>query len=509
MADAQSGRSSGSLTSLLGTIFERASSSSSSSSAEDPAAGLLSLIQVARARIASLGLVSANDTLEDLPTASLRALALDSVYAEAVLRTRTAVGDFGARQAVLQQSLVAARTYLARLATLGVLLRDRSSSSSSSSEADGDAVPAYVNQLSAVVARCIDGDEATAPFPSEAAARRQAKIAALRLERALSRALDSYRLALRAKRGPAASSSSSSSQQPPETAFDLLVLPPSRRGQQATSAEDEDEGRAEYEGVSKSEDGDEDGDGEEDGDEEEEDDGNFVGGAGEEFGDGVRTPAGLRSYLVMLLRLHAIRALNHIDSTLAELALLKNMPASAARDAAARAGQERDMRAQRQGQGQGSSGDDDWRIEQRFGASSSAPLLDPKGKPLRPFTILPSGSASSSSAAAAGAGQGGVLNERQRLRDEVFRPSHRLPTMSIDDYLAEEQRRGNIIQGGGEASAQAPTSTEQRRARAEGDGGATTRDADEAADEQRRRDMEWDDFTEANPRGQGNTMNRG
>lgn len=55
-------------------------------------------------------------------------------------------------------------------------------------------------------------------------------------------------------------------------------------------------------------------------------------------------------------------------------------------------------------------------------------------QPLRPFTILP-----------AGAG------ERARLQSEVFRPDHRLPSMSIDQYLEEEQRRGNIISGGGSA----------------------------------------------------------
>lgn len=54
-------------------------------------------------------------------------------------------------------------------------------------------------------------------------------------------------------------------------------------------------------------------------------------------------------------------------------------------------------------------------------------------QPLRPFTILPSTSSS----------------ERSRLRAEVFRPDHRLPTMTIDEYLEEENRRGNIISGGG------------------------------------------------------------
>lgn len=54
-------------------------------------------------------------------------------------------------------------------------------------------------------------------------------------------------------------------------------------------------------------------------------------------------------------------------------------------------------------------------------------------QPLQPFTILPSGA-------------GG---DRARLQDQVFQPDHRLPTMSIDEYLEIERQRGNILTGGG------------------------------------------------------------
>lgn len=53
-------------------------------------------------------------------------------------------------------------------------------------------------------------------------------------------------------------------------------------------------------------------------------------------------------------------------------------------------------------------------------------------QPLRPFTILPSDAA-----------------DRARLQAQVFGPGHRLPTMSIDEYLQIERERGNIITGGG------------------------------------------------------------
>jgi len=59
---------------------------------------------------------------------------------------------------------------------------------------------------------------------------------------------------------------------------------------------------------------------------------------------------------------------------------------------------------------------------------SGTPLLSADGKPLRPFTIV---------------------SNREEVRKGVFRPGHNLPTMSIDEYLEEERRRGNIIEGGG------------------------------------------------------------
>lgn len=55
-------------------------------------------------------------------------------------------------------------------------------------------------------------------------------------------------------------------------------------------------------------------------------------------------------------------------------------------------------------------------------------LLSSDGKPLRPFTLLDS---------------------RERLKAGVFKSGHNLPTMTIDEYLEEERRRGGIIEGGG------------------------------------------------------------
>lgn len=103
----------------------------------------------------------------------------------------------------------------------------------------------------------------------------------------------------------------------------------------------------------------------------------------------------------------------------------------------------------------------------------TGPILDRNGKPLRPFTLL---------------------DQRQTLRDGVFRPDHSLPTMSIDEYLEEERRRGGMIDGGGPQSEIRPEPDE---------------DDYEKADAETMKARAWDEYKEANPKGSGNTMNMG
>ncbi|PSR81983.1 TAP42-like family protein [Coniella lustricola] len=108
--------------------------------------------------------------------------------------------------------------------------------------------------------------------------------------------------------------------------------------------------------------------------------------------------------------------------------------------------------------------------------SYNGPLLNKEGRPLQPFTLV------------------GGSNNRQDLAKGVFRPGHNLPTMSIDEYLEEERRRGGIIEGGGEASWHRPEPNE---------------DDIDKADEETMKARAWDEFVEANPKGSGNTLNRG
>ncbi|PYH44537.1 IGBP1/TAP42 family protein [Aspergillus saccharolyticus JOP 1030-1] len=112
-------------------------------------------------------------------------------------------------------------------------------------------------------------------------------------------------------------------------------------------------------------------------------------------------------------------------------------------------------------------------IAELLAGGRRGPILSKEGKPMQPFTLL---------------------DRRTQLQQGVFRSGHNLPTMTIDEYLEEERRRGNIIEGGGEASGIKPEVDE---------------DDLNIADEETMKARAWDEFKEANPRGSGNTLNRG
>jgi hypothetical protein len=66
--------------------------------------------------------------------------------------------------------------------------------------------------------------------------------------------------------------------------------------------------------------------------------------------------------------------------------------------------------------------------------------------------------------------------------------------MSIDEYLEEERKRGGIIEGGGEASGIIAEPDE---------------DDYEKGEAETLKARAWDEYVEANPKGSGNTLNRG
>ncbi|WFD41408.1 Type 2A phosphatase-associated protein 42 [Malassezia psittaci] len=188
-----------------------------------------------------------------------------------------------------------------------------------------------------------------------------------------------------------------------------------------------------------------------------------------------RAPQSLRDYLLMLLVLHAVRTANTMNAAQQELELLQNAPAP---------DMDRNLAPK--------DADDTWRLDSRwFSGSQGGPLLGDGGKPLRPFVIT---------------GSNSDMDARSSTKANVFRPSHRLPTMTIDEYLAEEERRGNVIRDGGPAQQAAATPREQQQETSQMDG---TLQADQAEEAARQEAIHWDNYTEMFKRGAGNTMNRG
>ncbi|KAM0803009.1 tapa protein [Usnea florida] len=164
---------------------------------------------------------------------------------------------------------------------------------------------------------------------------------------------------------------------------------------------------------------------------------------------------------------HSFHSLDMIGQELKILALMPPTPPSRPEDRAV------DCRERNGQRGDDYSDRLDPSLSQLLNRGKAGPILSKDGKPLKPFTLLDS---------------------RQTIRDGVFRPDHSLPTVTIDEYLAEEKKRGGIIEGGGEQSGR-PAEPDE--------------DNVEKADMETVKAREWDEFTESNPKGSGNTLNRG
>ncbi|KAI9488437.1 TAP42-like protein [Zychaea mexicana] len=168
-----------------------------------------------------------------------------------------------------------------------------------------------------------------------------------------------------------------------------------------------------------------------------------------------------RDLVQAAIQLYIIKALQHLRAIDQELVMVKEMETMA-----------EDRRRMVSGSQQDEPQPRDRRIPPPTWGRDK-PLMNKQGKPLQPFVIT---------------------NKRQQLKDQVFRPGHSLPTMTIDEYLQQEEERGNIIKGGGKS----PPEKEE------------IDDNDhEALDADTMKKREWDEFTEANPRGWGNRGNKG
>ncbi|KAJ5340791.1 hypothetical protein N7541_009915 [Penicillium brevicompactum] len=175
-----------------------------------------------------------------------------------------------------------------------------------------------------------------------------------------------------------------------------------------------------------------------------------------------------RSLYLAELQLYTHQTFQALDLLMQELSIL-----SAMRNAPPRPPPTDDPRQRSNIGGLNYSDRLDPSMSQLLGRGRGGPILNSKGKPMQPFTLL---------------------GRRSEMQQGVFRPGHNLPTMTIEDYLDEEHRRGNVIEGGGEKSGIKPEVDE---------------DDHNIADQETFKARAWDEYTEANPKGAGNTLNRG
>ncbi|KAF8559702.1 TAP42-like protein [Imleria badia] len=187
----------------------------------------------------------------------------------------------------------------------------------------------------------------------------------------------------------------------------------------------------------------------------------------------------LREATLLLLRLFYAQACAQLEGVDQEIQLLHNAPTQPPLPKPP--ADERRNKTKDQ--------EDTWKIDAAPELPNKGPLLDPHGKPLQPFTILPASG-----------------SDRTRLHAQVFGPGHRLPTMTIDEYLEIERQRGGILSTRGPQPEAKPPSSEQLAIDSEMDGTVL---GELKAEEQRHKDEQWAQYKEAHPRGAGNTMNRG
>ncbi|SCV69153.1 BQ2448_2173 [Microbotryum intermedium] len=198
-----------------------------------------------------------------------------------------------------------------------------------------------------------------------------------------------------------------------------------------------------------------------------------------------------RPLYIQLLLQHYVRAHAELASIEQELELLRHgmkmsdLPSGPSRSSSNGA----------QGKSREEEDDTSWRLD-KVDRGTQEPLLDKEGKVLRPFTILPSTKSST----------GGLLSTRLRLQSEVFRSGHRLPTMSIDEFLNQEQERGNILQGGGPSGSDA---VDQARRDEQAEKEDDTQAGYDREERELRKAREWDDYRDAHRKGEGNMHNRG
>lgn len=187
------------------------------------------------------------------------------------------------------------------------------------------------------------------------------------------------------------------------------------------------------------------------------------------------------------LQLLALRALNSLETLNMELEMVVNMPSMPSPLPQVEAQDDRERQNKPLLFDKSYTDKIESKLFSRNGPRGG-PLLTPDGKVNRPFTIV-----------------GNLAQKVQRddIMKRVRGTGQYAPTMTVEEYLDEEMRRGGIIQGGGNKK---PEDDEDEE---------TPEDEDDTvrgyqrSSEKTTKDREWDQFVEANPKGAGNTINRG
>ncbi|KAJ3067287.1 hypothetical protein HDU98_009523 [Podochytrium sp. JEL0797] len=190
--------------------------------------------------------------------------------------------------------------------------------------------------------------------------------------------------------------------------------------------------------------------------------GNKIGGAGHDDEPELRDDDLYRELLLATLELCVQQSIDEMRVARDEMSMLEQIAAMEA----ARAPQP--PASETRGDGYSDRLDD----LRKFRVNPDT-LLTKEGKPRQPFMIV-------------------NQSKREEFQKGVFRSSN-LPTMSVDEFLANEFARGNVISGGGKTPEK-----------------IIKEDLGDEADElETMKARAWDDYKDANPKGWGNRMNKG
>ncbi|GMG31231.1 unnamed protein product [Ambrosiozyma monospora] len=173
----------------------------------------------------------------------------------------------------------------------------------------------------------------------------------------------------------------------------------------------------------------------------------------------------VRSLYLDQLKLYILKSVQSLESNLMEVEMLKNMPPRPTGPSQTSQSEHHEKQDERQKKKNVFTDSFTTKLEVNPNTISKKDLLSKEGKVLQPFTIVSS---------------------RQQLQNKVQGTGQVLPTMSIEELVDQELANGGMVK---------PQEPEPE----------VDEDDMDAADKETYKKRDWDLFTEANPRGSGNS----